>query len=145
VLSLLDIVRVLLIGSWDWWLSSEESTCQYRRQVFSPWVRKIPWRRKWQSTPVFLSEESHGQRGLAGYSPWGLKKSDMTKRLKQDCYCEQNIVRWICGSLSSRTAATLLPSTPVLSSPSPWKLPPYSLFPNHLEITQKGVMLAATF
>ena len=145
MLSLLDIVRVLLIGSWDWWLSSEESTCQYRRQVFSPWVGKIPWRRKWQPTPVFLSEESHGQRGLAGYSPWGLKKSDMTERLKQDCYCEKNIIRWICGSLSSRTAATLLPSTPVLSSPSPWKLPPYSLFPNHLEITQKGVMLAATF
>jgi len=36
---------------------------------FNPWVRKIPWRRKWQPTPVFLSGESHGQRSLAGYSP----------------------------------------------------------------------------
>ena len=34
---------------------------------FDPWVRKIPWRRKWQPTPVFLPEESHGQRSLAGY------------------------------------------------------------------------------
>ena len=36
----------------------------------------IPWRRAWQSTPVFLPGESHGQRSLAGYSPWGLKESD---------------------------------------------------------------------
>ena len=40
----------------------------------SPWVRKIPWRRKWQSMPVFLPGESHGQRSLAGYSPWGHKE-----------------------------------------------------------------------
>ena len=45
---------------------------------FDPWVRKIPWRRKWQSTLVFLPEKSHAQRGLAGYSPWDLKESDMT-------------------------------------------------------------------
>ena len=40
-------------------------------------VRKIPWRRKWQPTPVFLpGEESHGQRSLVGYSPQGHKESD---------------------------------------------------------------------
>jgi len=38
-----------------------------------PWVRKIPWRRKWQPTPVFLPAKSHGERSLAGYSPWGHK------------------------------------------------------------------------
>ena len=38
---------------------------------FDPWVGKIPWRRKLQPTPVFLPEKSHGQRGLASYSPWG--------------------------------------------------------------------------
>ena len=38
---------------------------------FSPWVRKIPWRRKWLPTPEFLPGESHGQMCLAGYSPWG--------------------------------------------------------------------------
>ena len=42
--------------------------------------RKIPWRRAWQPTPVFLPEESHGQRSLAGYSPWVRKKSDTTAR-----------------------------------------------------------------
>ena len=46
---------------------------------FNPWVGNIPWRRKWQPTPVFLPGESHGQRSLAGYSPWGCKESDMTE------------------------------------------------------------------
>ena len=45
-----------------------------RRHWFSPWVRKIPWRRKWQPTAVFLPRKSHGQRSLAGYSPWGHKR-----------------------------------------------------------------------
>ena len=42
-----------------------------RRYGFNLWVRKIPSRRKWQHTPVFLPGELHGQRSLAGYSPWG--------------------------------------------------------------------------
>ena len=42
-------------------------------------VRKIPWRREWQSTPVFLPGEFHGQRSLAGCSPWGHKESDKTE------------------------------------------------------------------
>ena len=42
---------------------------------------KIPWRRKWQPTPVFLPGESHGQRSLAGYSPQGRKELDTTERL----------------------------------------------------------------
>ena len=45
---------------------------------FDTWVGKIPWRREWQPTPVFLPEEFHGQRRLAGYSPWGHKELDMT-------------------------------------------------------------------
>ena len=52
-------------------LSGKESTCQCRRCGFSPWVGKIPWLRKRQPTPVFLSGESHRWRGLVGYSPWG--------------------------------------------------------------------------
>ena len=39
-------------------------------------VGKISWRRKWQATPLFLPGESHGQRSLVGYSPWGHKESD---------------------------------------------------------------------
>ena len=64
------------------WLSSEESACQCRsrrKYEFNPWVRKIPWRRAWQPTPVFLPGESRGQRSLAGYSPQSHKELDMTK------------------------------------------------------------------
>ena len=48
---------------------------------FGPWVSKIPWRSKWQPTPVFLPREFHGQRSLTGYSPRGHKESDTTERL----------------------------------------------------------------
>ena len=48
---------------------------------FDPWVRKIPWRREWLPTPVFLPGEFHRQRRLAGYSPWGHKESDTTEQL----------------------------------------------------------------
>ena len=48
-----------------WWLSSKESTCQFRKYEFNPWVKKIPWRGKWQSTPIFLPGKSNGQRNLA--------------------------------------------------------------------------------
>ena len=56
------------------WHSGKESACQCRRCKrceFNPWIGKIPWRRKWQSTPVFLFGKSHVQRSLVGYSPWG--------------------------------------------------------------------------
>ena len=49
-----------------WWLSGKEFTCQCRRLGFNPWVGKIPWRRKWQPTPVFLPGKSHGQSRLVG-------------------------------------------------------------------------------
>ena len=49
-----------------WWLSDTESTCQFRRCEFDPWVRKISWRRKWQPTPVLLPGKSLGQRSLMG-------------------------------------------------------------------------------
>ena len=48
-------------------------------QVRSLGQNKIPWRRKWQPTPVLSPGESHGQRSLAGYSPWGRKEWDMTE------------------------------------------------------------------
>ena len=49
-----------------------------KRSKFNLWVGKIPWRRAWQPTPVFLPEKYHRQRSLAGYSPWGHKELDMT-------------------------------------------------------------------
>ena len=59
---------------------------------FNPWVGKIPWRRKWQATPVFLTEESHGQRGWVGYSPWGHKELDMTEQLNHHCHVTSRYV-----------------------------------------------------
>ena len=61
---------------------------QCRRQSFDPWVGKIPWRGKWQPTPVFLPGKSHGQRSLVGYSEQGHKESETTKRLRT--YIQQN-------------------------------------------------------
>ena len=56
-------------------LSGKESACQSRRCGFDPWVRKIPWRRKWQPTPVLVPGKPHAQRSLVGYSPWDHKRA----------------------------------------------------------------------
>ena len=64
------------------WLSGKESTWQFRkhrRRGFNPWVRMIPWSRKQQPTPILLPGKFHGQRNLAGYSPWGHKELDITE------------------------------------------------------------------
>ena len=64
------------------WLRRESICLQCSIPGFSPWVGKISWRRKWQSTPVFLPGKSHGRRrSLVGYSPWGCKELDTTERL----------------------------------------------------------------
>ena len=67
------------------WLSSKRIHLWCRRHRFNPWVWKIPWRRKWQPTPVILPRKSHGQRNLAGYSPWG---QNTTEQLNN----------WVCDS-----------------------------------------------
>ena len=51
------------------------------RPGFNPWLGKIPWRRQWPPSPVLLPRKFHGWKTLVGYSPWGLKQSDMTERL----------------------------------------------------------------
>ena len=56
-------ISLYKVAQW-WWIH-----LQCRRPGFDPWVGKIPWRRAWQPTPVFLPGESHGQRSLEGYSP----------------------------------------------------------------------------
>ena len=66
-----------------WWLSSKESAYQCRRCGLHPQVGKSPWRKKWQTTPVFLPVKSHGQRSLAGYSPW------CGKRVRHDFVTKQ--------------------------------------------------------
>ena len=65
-----------------WWLSSKRIHLQCRRHKrnrFSPWFGKIPWRRVSQPTPVFLPGKSRGQRSLTGYSPQGRRESDTTE------------------------------------------------------------------
>ena len=78
----------------SWWLSDRESSCQCRRCSFDPRVGTIPWRREWQPTPVFLPGKSHGQRSLAGYSPWGRKESDMTERLNNNNWLKTQSLGW---------------------------------------------------
>jgi len=64
------------------WCSGKESPCYCRRSKrhgFDSWVTKIPWRRQWKPTPVFLPGKSQGQRSLEGYSPGSRKESDTTE------------------------------------------------------------------
>ena len=76
------------------WLRGKESTGQWRhrrhrRCKFNFWVRKSPWRRKWQLTLVFLSGKSHGQKSLVGYSPWDCKELDTTEHA---CTCARDLI-----------------------------------------------------
>ena len=77
-----------------------------RRRGFDPWVRKAPWRRKWQPTPVFLPGESHRERNLVGYSPQGHKESNMTGRTK---YAQVSTLRLRKKKMSSASVMCLWP------------------------------------
>ena len=89
-----------MVGGFPGGTCGKEPAWQHRRRKrhrFNPWVGKIPWRKAWQATPAFLSAESHAQRSLAGYSPWGRKELDMTE---QACTCtipymEETQENWI--------------------------------------------------
>ena len=70
------------LQGFPWWFSSISLQC--RILGFDPWLRKIPWKRTWQPTPVFLPRKFHGQRSLAGFSPWIIKELDRTQRLKSN-------------------------------------------------------------
>ena len=87
----------------SWCLSGKEYACQYRRHKrceFNPWVGKMPWRRAWQPSPIFLPGESHGERSLVGYSPWGHKESDKaevtqhTHIMGKDMATHSSILAW---------------------------------------------------
>ena len=78
------------MAGFPWWLSRWRILLQRRRPKrcrFNSWVGKIPGRRKWQPTPVFLPGKFHGQRSLVGYSPWGCKESDWA--IKHACMLNQ--------------------------------------------------------
>ena len=85
------------------------------KEGFDPWVGKIPWRRAWQPTPVFLPGESHGQRSLAGYSPWGRRESDTQSCIhinNYGIYNEQDAAKYfshnMCNPLHSPMKGMLL-------------------------------------
>ena len=68
-----NFVRMLLLSIFVHFEMPRISKAINVECLYGHWVGKIPWRRKWQPTPVFLPGESHRQRSLAGYSPWGRK------------------------------------------------------------------------
>ena len=72
----------------------KESAYKYKRPGFNPWVGKIPWRREWPPPPVFLPGEFHGQRILAGCSPWVCKESDMTEQLTLSLFSNDLLLIW---------------------------------------------------
>ena len=84
----------------------KEPACQYwihETHRFNPWVGKMPWRRAWQPTPVFLPGESRGQKSLVGYSLWGHKESERTEITLQECSEHPNtanIRRWIAWRMA---------------------------------------------
>ena len=85
---------------------------------FNPWIGKIPWRRAWQPTPVFLPGESYGQRSLAGNSPWGHKDLDMTEAIEHACTSLLNQLPTpdVFTSHISLKSITFLPTTVKSSS-----------------------------
>ena len=87
---------VYIVLGFPRWHGDKEPAFQCRRLGFDPWVRKIPCRKKWQPTPVFLPGESHTQRSLVVYSPWGCRELNRTEQLSTHihpiipllpCYC----------------------------------------------------------
>ena len=109
-----------LLGNNHFWgfpggTSGKEPACQCRRHRFSPWLRKIPWRRAWQFTPVFLPGESHEQRSLAGYSPWGGAKSrTQPKRLSTPLALKTGFQSW--QQLPTQPKVTPLSAGPTQNS-----------------------------
>ena len=80
-----------------------------RRCGFNPWVNKIPWKRKWQLTPVFLPRKSHGQGILLGYSPW------VCKRVR-------------CNSATKQQQILIVIQSQYRIIPSPQETPPHPVF-----------------
>ena len=68
--------------------TGKDPACQCRRRGFHSWVGKISWEGREQPTPAFLPGQSHGQRSLAGYSPWGRKELDTPEATQHTPLCE---------------------------------------------------------
>ena len=75
LLSFAFVIWITACLGLPWWLRWLSVCLQCRRPGFNSWVRKVLWRRKWQSTPALLPGKFHGRRSLIGYSPWGHRES----------------------------------------------------------------------
>ena len=95
--SSLGIQRKPWLRKLPWWLKGWGIRLQCGKPRFDPWVGKIPWRRDWQPTPVFLPGEFHRQRSLAGYSPWGGRESDTTGRLSTHMIFFREKLPFLCN------------------------------------------------
>ena len=115
--------------SYPWWLRRKSVSLKCGRPGIDYCVGKIPWRRKWQSTPALLPGKSHGRRSLIGYSPWCHKESDTNERLhfhfhshpymntgKTIALTRQSLVSKVMSlllNMLSRLAITFLPRSKV--------------------------------
>ena len=102
------------------WFSWSRICLQCRGPGFKPWIGKIPWRREWLATPVFLPGEFHEQRNLVGYKPRGRKELDTTERLNNFTYLH-------CPWLGYPEASPLISGcglNPVLVTSAPSEAPP---------------------
>ena len=119
------------------WCSGKESTHQrrrYRSLGFNLWVGKIPWRRKWQATPVFLPGKFHGLRSVVDYSPWSHKESAKTEHTYVTTHMEEyikNIYIHIKKLISMKwSTVQSLPRARNKTSPTP-KSPNHTLLHPH--------------
>ena len=106
--------------------SDKEATCQckrHKRCEFDPWFRKIPWRRAWQPTPVFLPGESRRQRSLVGYSPQGHKESDTTRQFSMHTYIFYKARFWV-HFIKSEILISMYHKQPQVSWGCPFKWVP---------------------
>ena len=100
----------MIFFGFSWWHCRSRIRLQCKRCGFYPKVRKIPWRREWLPTPVFLPGESHGQRSLVGYSLWSHRELDTTERLTLSALW-MLILKCVCPVAT--VSAADLPSPPV--------------------------------
>ena len=86
--------------------SSKQSACQCRRHNrlgFVLWVRKIPWSRKWQPTPVFLPGKFHRQKSLVGFRPWDHKELDTTEHTHTHVGWTYRLAYWVKSDSKRKT------------------------------------------
>ena len=118
------------------WLSSKESACQFRRLKFSLWVRKIPWRSKWQPNPGLLLGKSHRQRrlvttvrGVTRVTTWWLNNKLLTSVYKTSSLWYSARAAW-----TKTESYLLLPLRGIYSFPSYVTLGPFPLYNNWMLI-----------